>query len=647
MLSAKSDAALRAQAAALRDQLARTPDAALVDVAAALATTRSQFDHRAAIAASDHGTLVAALEGLAAGVAAPGTFVAKGAADKLAFLFTGQGAQRAAMGRGLYDAFSIASSIARSATSSSRRRARSSSSTGPSSRSRRSSPSKSRSSASSRRGASRPTCSWGTPSASSPPRTSRASSRSPTRARSSPRARASWALPARDGAMVTVHATEAEVLAALEGRDGRAEIAAINAPSSTVIAGDVDAVLRVAAHFEARGRKATRLRVSHAFHSHHMDPMLDAFRRVAEGLTFHPPRIPRLAADEIRSPDYWVRHVRSAVRFADGINTLEADGVSSFFELGPHGVLSRERAGERAARGRLRPRAPRRPRRRRRAHGGSLVAPRARTSRRLGGVLRPVRPPDGRAPDLRVPAGATRDEAAPAAPEDAAFWRAVDAGDVGALGATLNASGEDHLSALATLLPALSAWRRARDERSLVDALRYRVVWKPLTPTAARDVAGTWLLVTLAGAEDALARELERALTARGAEVITMPIAPAEADRVRLAVRVQGALADAGELRGIVSFAALDETTLATHTALPAGLALTLRLVQALGDMGIEAPLWLVTRGAVSTGRSDRLASAAQSMTWGLGRVVGLEHPERWGGSPTATRSTRGRSTAS
>ncbi|WP_437580044.1 type I polyketide synthase [Sorangium sp. So ce887] len=667
VLSAKSDAALRAQAAALHDQLARTPDAALVDVAAALATTRSQFDHRAAIAAGDHATLVAALEGLAAGVAAPGTFVGKGAADKLAVLFTGQGAQRAAMGRGLYDAFPVFRDALDAAASHFDREL---------DRPLRDvlfAPKGSElASLLDRTELTQPALfalevalfrlveAWGvTPDVLlghsvgelAAAHVAGVLSLADACALVAARARLMQALPARDGAMVTVHATEAEVLAALEGQDGRAAIAAINAPSSTVIAGDADAVLRVAAHFEARGRKTTRLRVSHAFHSHHMDPMLDAFRRVAEGLTFHPPRIPivsnvtgRLATDEIRTPDYWVRHVRSAVRFADGINTLESDGVSSFLELGPHGVLSAlgESALANAQRGVAFIPALRDGRADVDALMAALSSLHARGHRvDWAAFFGPFDPQEVALPTyafqrerfwLDAPAGATRDEAATAAPEDAAFWRAVDAGDVGALGATLNASGEDHLSALATLLPALSAWRGARNERSLVDALRYRVVWKPLAPTAAHDVAGTWLLVTLAGAKDTLASELARALTARGAEVITMPIAAAEADRVRLAVRAQEALADAGELRGIVSFAALDETTLATHPALPAGIALTLRLVQALGDMGIEAPLWLVTRGAVSTGRSDRPASAAQAMTWGLGRVVGLEHPERWGG---------------
>ncbi|ARZ72145.1 polyketide synthase [Streptomyces albireticuli] len=160
----------------------------------------------------------------------------------------------------------------------------------------------------------------------------------------SARARLMQALPA-GGAMVAVQAAEEEVAARLV--DG-VSLAAVNGPEAVVIAGDETEALRIAEEFAAEGRKTQRLPVSHAFHSPLMEPMLDDFRTVAEGIAFRTPQIPlvsnvtgrRVSEELVCTADYWVRHVRETVRFADGIRTLAAEGASVFLELGPDGVLT-------------------------------------------------------------------------------------------------------------------------------------------------------------------------------------------------------------------------------------------------------------------------------------------------------------------
>ena len=152
----------------------------------------------------------------------------------------------------------------------------------------------------------------------------------------------------RGGAMVTVQATEDEIIPVLAGRESMVSIAAINGPSSVVLSGDEDTVLEITADLRDRGRRARRLEVSHAFHSAHMDGMLTEFRWIAEAMSYSAPSIPVMSnltgdlatTDELCSPQYWVRHVREAVRFRDGIRRLEAYGVRTFLELGPDGVLS-------------------------------------------------------------------------------------------------------------------------------------------------------------------------------------------------------------------------------------------------------------------------------------------------------------------
>jgi pimaricinolide synthase PimS1 len=149
------------------------------------------------------------------------------------------------------------------------------------------------------------------------------------------------------GAMLAIEATEAEVLASIEGREAELSLAAVNSPSSCVVSGNAEAIAQVEAHWREAGRKTKRLEVSHAFHSPLMDPMLDQFAELTATLTYNPPQLAivsclsgeLLSAEQATDPAYWVSHVRQPVRFADAVQTLSSQGASSFLELGPDPVL--------------------------------------------------------------------------------------------------------------------------------------------------------------------------------------------------------------------------------------------------------------------------------------------------------------------
>ncbi|MEV6478301.1 polyketide synthase dehydratase domain-containing protein, partial [Streptomyces sp. NPDC051657] len=137
--------------------------------------------------------------------------------------------------------------------------------------------------------------------------------------------------------MTAIEATEEEITPHLTDT---ISIAAINGPRSIVISGDNTE--DVAARFPDRRTK--NLTVSHAFHSHHMDAMLDDFRSTAEQLTYQRatiPIVPTVATDlPMTDPDYWVTQIREAVRFHHAVQELETRGVTTFIELGPDGVLT-------------------------------------------------------------------------------------------------------------------------------------------------------------------------------------------------------------------------------------------------------------------------------------------------------------------
>ncbi|WP_435865409.1 SDR family NAD(P)-dependent oxidoreductase, partial [Streptomyces malaysiensis] len=401
-----------------------------------------------------------------------------------------------------------------------------------------------------------------------------------------------------------------------------------------------------------RGCKTRRLPVSHAFHSSRMEPMLEEFRRVAEGIVYSSPRVPvvsnvtgEVAGEELCSAGYWVAHVRETVRFADGVKCLRERGVTRFVELGPDGALTSlvheclDGDGDGDGDG----------------DAGTVVVPMLRKDRpepesavlALGQLYasgvevdwQVLLPGPHRLVDLPTYAFQRQrywlDAGVPSGLDggESPFWDAVRRDDVASLAATLGID-ED---VIGEVMPGLSSWWWQRREESEVDSWRYHVMWRPahidLVP-----LRGTWLLVV--AAEDERSQSpwtpsVVAALTAHGAEVRLLPVPPGAGrdDLVRL-LHEAGADTD---LSGVVSMAALTDDGSPGSTGegdpdLPTSLAVNVAVVQALGDAGIDAPLWCVTRGAVSTASADRLANPAQAAVWGLGRVAALEHPDRWGG---------------
>ncbi|WP_406473756.1 type I polyketide synthase [Streptomyces platensis] len=627
VLSARSEEALAAQAGRIASFAEGRPEVTPTDIGGSLVTTRSALEHRAVVLGADRDGLLSAARGLAAGRRPAGVVADVVADGKLGVLFTGQGSQRAGMGRELYATYPVFARAFDEVCAAFDGRL----------------PEPLREVV---HGTSelldqtqytqaalfalevalyRLTESWGL----APDLLMGHSIGEITAAHVAgvwsladaatlvaARGRLMQELPS-GGAMVSVRATEDEVRPLLAVED-QAGLAAVNGPESVVLSGDGDAVGRIAAELSSRGRKVKRLRVSHAFHSPLMEPMLDAFRAVAQGITYAEPRIPvvsnvtgRLATDrELCDPEYWVRHVREAVRFHDGLLAGHADGVTTFLELGPGGVLSA--MGQDCLPG----------------HDTVRFLPALRENRTepvalleavggayargatvdwnplLTGARRVELPtyPFQRRRYWLDEADVTGEPDRPAAADDARFWDLVARENLPELLHTLELDEDQPLGAI---LPALSAWRRRQEHESTVDKWAYRISWKP-APTGAAALHGTWLL---AGPDED--DPVAEALTAHGAHVERLALG---GSREELATAL--AALD-GEIAGVLARPTVTEA---------------LALVQALGDAGIGAPLWCVTSGAVSTGAADPLREPALAQVWGLGRTVALEQSDRWGG---------------
>ncbi|WP_431775532.1 type I polyketide synthase [Streptomyces cucumeris] len=357
VVTGRGAAALRGQAEELRSFVERHPELEPADIGRSLVTTRAVLADRAVVVAEDRAALLAGLSALAAGTDSPAVHIDRAREGRLAMVFTGQGAQRAGMGRELaarYPVFDAALDevcgvvdelLGRSLRELMREG-------GP---------------LLDRTEFAQPALfcfevalfrlvqSWGirpefvaghSIGEISAAHVAGVLSLADAGRMVVARGRLMQALP-DGGAMVAVNAAPDVVAPLVAAADG-VSVAAVNSPDSVVVSGAEEPVAEVVAQLAAAGYRTRRLTTSHAFHSPLMDPVLEDFRAVVAGLTFGAPDIPVVStltgaladAATLGEPEYWVRQAREQVRFADGVATLHERGVTRFLELGPDAVLS-------------------------------------------------------------------------------------------------------------------------------------------------------------------------------------------------------------------------------------------------------------------------------------------------------------------
>ncbi|MFF3226936.1 type I polyketide synthase [Nocardia suismassiliense] len=631
VLSARDTTALAAAAGRLRDRIDH--DASILDIGYALATTRATFEERAVVVANDRDEYLSALDALAAGSAHPALITGRVTERRVAMVFSGQGSQRPGMGRELYESYRVYADAFDAVCAELDLHL----------------PQPLRDIvfggdpellAATRY--TQPALfavqvalfrlweSWGvTPAVVAghsigeitAAHVAGVLSLADAATLIATRGRLMQDLP-DGGAMLAVEIAEDDLAPHLAGCADSVGVAAVNAANSLVLSGDRLALAALAERLA--GHRVTWLRVSHAFHSPLMEPMLDQFRTVVATLSFQRATIPLVSTvtgtvvedHVLADPEHWIDHARNTVRFADAVHTL-AEHDTTFLEIGPGSSLIPHLPGTAVPSlrtGRPEPQALT-------TALARLVTTGANPDWRsyfADSGARPVSLPTYPfqhqhfwldQPEVFAAASSTTTD-----DTESRFWDAVERADLAALSRELGDADE---AALAEALPVLAKWRRLRRTESVVDTWRYHINWTPVSvdkPTC----TGTWLVVVppahRAGPEVAAVLS---ALGGSGAAI-------------RVAHDLE--IGDCAGLTGVLSLLAFDEEPDETQPVLSRGLSATIALIKAWQRAESTAPLWCATRGAVAIGGAEELRSPIQAQIWGAGRAVALEWPTGWGG---------------
>ncbi|GAA2617921.1 type I polyketide synthase [Streptomyces axinellae] len=470
------------------------------------------------------------------------------------------------------------------------------------------------------------------------------------------------------GGMVSVATSRAEAERLLAERGGLS-LAVVNGPRSVVVSGPVADLAELRARCQEDGVRTRAIKADVAGHSPHMEAVrtqleaeLSGIRPLAGTTPLYSTVDSALVEGTGLDGRYWFRNLRHTVRLAEVITELTRTGTRFFVEVSAHPalivgmqetideldepavVLGSLRQGESALR------------------QLTLSAGEGWTKGLeidWPAVLRDRTGGEGGGPGwVELPTYAfqrqrywlpaanrpTGDGSRAAASPDAEFWTAVHAADEDALADELGVA-QGARDALREVLPALADWHARRERAATLDGWRYREAWKSWSPPpGGGPPAGRWLVVVPEGHLPPWMERTITALAATGARIDRLAMAPRTTDRTALAARLARLAAapcegpDAPEpvesepVAGVLALVTAGPEEEALSGGVAGGLMAGLLLTQALGDADIGAPLWLATSRAVKVTDDEPPACPGQAQVWGMGRVVGLEHPGRWGG---------------
>ena len=410
------------------------------------------------------------------------------------------------------------------------------------------------------------------------------------------------------GDMYAVFADETTVKSIIEAFGGqKIAIAAINSFQSIVISGAKTPVQEAISKFEAQGIKSKQLKVSHAFHSPLMKPILADFSTVARSITYHPPKLKlisnvtgKVAGAEIATSDYWVNHIIAPVRFADGMKSLQ-ENCNIFLEVGSKPILlgmgrstlSSDNTADKSWLPSLRPR-----------------------KKDWQQVLQSLSYLYVKGVDVnwqQVFPGDRQKVSLPTYPfQRQSYWL------------TQKSSSSQNNSQVKVYLP-------STQESQQPDF--YQVEWQIYQAelNINQDLAQTWLII--GNTEHSLVQQLEAKLHQQQQDYLII------SDRHLDDHNLQQILKSDQDIK-IIYLAGLEHSTTATITSLDnyqqQHCTNLLNLLQALLANSITASIWLATRGnqAVTHDPNPNIDShsVASSCLWGLGTAIAMEHPEYWGG---------------